>query len=206
MLKPTRTILTLAAGSLVLGLVGAGAAVADVASTSSTASQRTAAAADGRHAIGRVVSKGPLKVRSKPTTRSQVVGQLQPNRRVEIECKEYGQSVDGNRIWYRLHEGNGNQDGRDSQNSNQDGRDSQNDDQDGRDSQNDDQDGRDWQNGNQDGGMGGRRDDDQDGRDWQNGNQDGGMGGRRDDDRAYGQEHWVAARYVENLTPVRYCR
>ncbi|MFE9630009.1 SH3 domain-containing protein [Streptomyces sp. NPDC006463] len=91
--KPTRTILALASGSLVLGLVGAGAAVAD--------------GADGRRAGGAVVSKGPLKVRSKPTTYSRAVGQLQQHRKVEIECKEYGQSVDGNRIWYRLHKENG---------------------------------------------------------------------------------------------------
>ncbi|MEU9304135.1 SH3 domain-containing protein [Streptomyces sp. NPDC048269] len=126
MLKPTRTILALATGSLVLGLVGAGAAVADAAPTTDTASRRTAAAADGRHAIGKVVSKGSLKVRSKPTTRSQSVGQLKPNRRVEIECKKYGESVDGNRIWYRLYDEDGTGENGD------------------------------WQNGDQNGGMGGR--------------------------------------------------
>ncbi|MFB7463318.1 SH3 domain-containing protein [Streptomyces sp. NPDC056224] len=161
MLKPPRTILALAAGSLVLGLVGAGGAVADGAPTTAVASQPAPAAADGRYAIGRVVSKGPLKVRSEPTTRSRVVGQLQPNRRVEIECKDYGQSVDGNRIWYRLHEENGTGENGTGGNGN-------------------------WQNGG----------------DWQNG----GTGGRGQGDKAYGQERWVAARYVKNLTTVHHCR
>ncbi|MFG2981868.1 SH3 domain-containing protein [Streptomyces sp. NPDC048258] len=140
MLKPTRTILALAAGSLVLGLVGAGAAVADGAPATDTASRQTAAAADGRHAIGKVVSKGPLKVRSKPTTRSQSVGQLKPSRKVEIECKKYGESVDGNRVWYRLYDENGTDENGTGENG-------------------------DWQNGdqnagNQNGGTGGRGDSD----------------------------------------------
>ncbi|WP_328929177.1 hypothetical protein OG429_34510 [Streptomyces sp. NBC_00190] len=146
MLKPTRTILALAAGSLVLGLVGAGTALAD--------------GAYGRHAIGKVVSKGPLKVRSKPTTHSQAVGHLQPHHKVEIECKKYGQSVDGNRIWYRLHKENG----KDEHDKGE------------KDS---------WQNG---------------------GNQNADTGGRGEGDKAYGQEHWVAARYVKNLSTVHYCR
>lgn len=153
MLKPTRTILTLAAGSLVLGLVGAGSAVADGATVTGIASQRTAAAADGWYAIGKVISKGPLKVRSKPTTHSRVVGLLQPHSKVVIKCKEYGQPVDGNHIWYRLHEE--------------------------------------------------KHADEHNHGDWQNGR---GMGVHGHGDKAYGQERWVAARYVENLTPVRYCR
>ncbi|MFD3543238.1 SH3 domain-containing protein [Streptomyces sp. NPDC058662] len=111
MLKPTRTILALAAGSLVLGLVGAGVAVADENPVVETPSQAAVtgvaasqAAAYDRYVVGKVVSRGPLKVRSEPTTRARIVGQVQPNRKVEIECKKYGQAVDGNRLWYRLHE------------------------------------------------------------------------------------------------------
>ncbi|MBT2545373.1 SH3 domain-containing protein [Streptomyces sp. ISL-44] len=100
MLKPTRTILALAAGSLVLGLVGAGAAVADEEPMADAASQQMAAQA--RYAYGKVVSKGKLKVRSKPSTHSRAVGHVYPDRKVEIKCKKYGESVDGNRIWYRL--------------------------------------------------------------------------------------------------------
>lgn len=103
MLKPTRTILALAAGSLVLGLVGAGAAVADEEPIAETPSRQTVAEAQ-HYAIGKVVSKGPLKVRTKPTTDARAVGYVYPNRKVEIECKKYGESVDGNRIWYRLHD------------------------------------------------------------------------------------------------------
>lgn len=105
MLKPTRTILALATGSLVLGLVGAGAAVADEEPMAGAASQQMVA--EGRYAYGKVVSKGPLKVRSKPSTHSRSVGHVYPNRKVEIECKKYGESVDGNRIWYRLADENG---------------------------------------------------------------------------------------------------
>ncbi|MFD9407512.1 hypothetical protein ACFWBN_10920 [Streptomyces sp. NPDC059989] len=165
MLKPTRTILALAAGSLVLGLVGAGAAVADDEGPAAATPSQAAAADDGteesdgykekdeesdgykekdeesdgykdKHAIGKVVSKGPLKVRSKPTTHSQAVDHVYPHRKVEIECKKYGESVDGNRIWYRLHK----------------------------------------------------------------------EYGAGKEDKAYGKEHWVAARYVQNLTHVKYCR
>ncbi|MFC9292622.1 SH3 domain-containing protein [Streptomyces sp. NPDC057011] len=162
MLKPPRTILALAAGSLVLGLVGAaGTAVADDGGqAAATPSQEIVAGsgnerADGyddydndsgngngyddykyKHAIGKVVSKGPLKVRSQPTTDSQVVNQVYPNRKVEIECKTYGESVDGNRIWYRLHK----------------------------------------------------------------------KYGANPNSKSYGKKHWVSARYVKNLTEVKYCR
>ncbi|MBT2482648.1 SH3 domain-containing protein [Streptomyces sp. ISL-94] len=146
MLKPPRTILALAAGSLALGLVGAGAAVADDegAAAAATPSQQTAIAADDtersdghwdRYALGKVVSKGPLKVRSKPTTRSQSVNHVYPNRKIEIECKTHGESVDGNSIWYRLHRSYG----------------------------------------------------------------------AGSEDKAYGNEHWVTARYVQNLSQVKYC-
>ncbi|MGW5850489.1 SH3 domain-containing protein [Streptomyces sp. NPDC055254] len=111
MLKPTRTILALTTGSLVLGLVGAGVAVADENPVVDTPSRAAVtgvaagqAAAYDRYVIGKVVSRGPLKVRSEPTTRARIVGQVYPNRKVEIECKKYGQAVDGNRLWYRLHE------------------------------------------------------------------------------------------------------
>ncbi|MFJ4775772.1 SH3 domain-containing protein [Streptomyces sp. NPDC088762] len=146
MLKPPRSILALAAGSLVLGLVGAGAAVADDdegRSAAATPPGQTviiddeAPRADGweRYPLGKVVSKGPLKVRSKPTTRSQAVNQVYPHRKIEIECKTHGESVDGNSLWYRLHRSYG----------------------------------------------------------------------AGSEDKAYGKEHWVTARYVENLSHVKYC-
>ncbi|MGP3689806.1 SH3 domain-containing protein [Streptomyces sp. IBSNAI002] len=171
MLKPTRTILALAAGSLVLGLVGAGTSVADEQPVAETSSQQTVAAGM-RHSIGKVVSKGPLKVRSKPNTRSRIVGQVYPNRTVEIECKQYGESVDGNRVWYRLHDENGSN-----------------------------------ENGNNENGNGSNGTD-QNGTWPGSGNPNAGTGGgsRGDDRAAYDHERWVAARYVKNLSTVRYCR
>ncbi|WKV70355.1 SH3 domain-containing protein [Streptomyces sp. PCS3-D2] len=156
---PTRTILALATGSLVLGLVGVGAAVADEGPREIIVGEVPPYAQPGgypyeRYAYGKVVSRGPLKVRSRPTTESRAIGHVQPNSRVEIECKKYGEKVDGNRIWYRLHVER-----------------------------------EDWENGS-------GREDRQDRQD------------RQDPDRAkaYEKEHWVSARYVKNLSEVRYCR
>ncbi|MFE6840124.1 hypothetical protein ACFVFI_35520 [Streptomyces sp. NPDC057705] len=146
MLNPTRTILALAAGSLVLGLAGAGAAVAD---DGDDRPPREIVVGDGqpgtypdyKHAIGKVVSKGPLKVRSKPTTHSKSLGHVYPHSKVEIKCKAYGEKVDGNRIWYRLYDREDLMNGADS-------------------------------------------------------------AGRA----AYEKERWVSARYVKNLSEVKYCR
>lgn len=144
MLMPTRTILALAAGSLALGLVGAGTAVADGGGQALAAPAQAAAAVEGtvqpadgweRYPIGKIVSKGKLKVRSQPNTRSEVVNHVYPNRRVAIECKTYSESVDGNSIWYRLHK----------------------------------------------------------------------HYGAGPEDKAYGSGHWVSARYVDNLSPVKHC-
>lgn len=154
MLMPTRTILALAAGSLVLGLVGAGAATADEEPMADTTSQQSVAEAR-RHSIGKVVSKGPLKVRSKPTTDSKVVGHVYPNRTVEIKCKKYGEPVDGNGIWYRLY----------------------------------DEDDYDYdydQNGSEENG--------------------GWPGSGVSDKAASSHKRYVSARYVKNLTTVRFCR
>ncbi|MFD3547186.1 SH3 domain-containing protein [Streptomyces sp. NPDC058655] len=195
MLKPTRTILALATGSLVLGLVGAGAAVAD-GTPMADAPSRTVidhepalgqphTLAD-RYAVGRVISKGPLKIRSKPTTQSRIIGQIQPNRKVEIECKKYGESVDGNRLWYRLNERNG---GAENGNGGQDGREE------------------DREEGRQDG----SEEDREEGRD--ESRDESREEGRQDDGRGNGEElrvassaRWVSARYVRNLSPVQFCR
>ncbi|UUU38553.1 SH3 domain-containing protein [Streptomyces sp. NBC_00162] len=163
MLKPTRTILALAAGSLVLGLVGAGAAVADEEPMAGAASQQMVAQA--RYAYGKVVSKGKLKVRSKPSTHSRAVGYVYPDRKVEIKCKKYGESVDGNAIWYRLADENGSEENGSEENGNN-------------------------ENGTWPG----------------SGNPNAGTGGSGgSDDKAYDGKRWVSARYVKNLTTVRYC-
>ncbi|MGZ9935421.1 SH3 domain-containing protein [Streptomyces sp. NC-S4] len=148
MLKPTRTTLALATGSLVLGLVGAGAAVADDGPENLPPREIVVGGGSAepgvypeKYVTGKVVSKGPLTVRSKPTTRSQSLGHVYPHSKVEIECKQYGEKVDGNRIWYRL------ADKKES-----------------------------WENDAQ------------------------------APKRAYDKERWVSARYVKNLSEVKYCR
>ncbi|MGW8778502.1 hypothetical protein ACWGNM_10515 [Streptomyces sp. NPDC055796] len=113
MRKPTRTVLALAASSLVLGGVGAGAAVADEGPTADGPSQELvvlepdgdqAGTYEGRkYTVGKVVSHGPLKLRSKPTSRSHSVGHVKPEHKVAIVCKVRGEKVDGNDIWYLLH-------------------------------------------------------------------------------------------------------
>ncbi|WP_073908370.1 SH3 domain-containing protein [Streptomyces sp. CB00455] len=196
MLKPTRTILALTAGSLVLGLVGAGNAVADDDYAR-------------KHATGKVISHNPLKIRSKPTTRSQILGQIAPHSRIEIDCKTRGEAVDGNRLWYRLQDKNenGDNDGRDDDGRENNGRDDDGRDNNGRDDNGRDDDGRD-NNGRDDNGR------DNDGRidendDW--GSDTGRETGRETaagpakKRKAYGQDRWVSARYVENLSPVKYC-
>lgn len=140
MLKPTRTILALAAGSMVLGLFGAGVAAADGGPVDEgPGAAQVRADDDGydeydeydggdeyddeeyedgegrpgdgdgpvtypkpKYAIGRVVSQGPLKIRSKPTTHSKVLGKVQPRQKLTLVCKKRGEQVDGNSIWYLL--------------------------------------------------------------------------------------------------------
>ncbi|MFF4421824.1 SH3 domain-containing protein [Streptomyces sp. NPDC001549] len=140
MLKPTRTTLALVTGSLVLGLVGAGAAVADDGPENQPP-REIVVGGGSAYVIGKVVSKGPLTVRSKPSTHAQSLGHVYPNSKVEIECKKYGDKVDGNRIWYRLADKNNN-----------------------------------WEHDAQ------------------------------APKRAYDKERWVSARYVKNLSEVKYCR
>ncbi|MFI1452976.1 SH3 domain-containing protein [Streptomyces roseus] len=113
MRKPTRTVLALAAASLVLGGAGAGTAVADDGPTADGRSQQLvvlepdgnqAGSYRGReYSVGKVVSRGPLKLRSKPTSRSESVGHVKPGHKVAIECKVRGEKVDGNDLWYLLH-------------------------------------------------------------------------------------------------------
>ncbi|WP_327279985.1 SH3 domain-containing protein [Streptomyces sp. NBC_01205] len=113
MQKPTRTILALAAGSLVLGSVGAGAAFADDGPKADTPSQelvvlependQSSTYQGEKYTVGKVVSRGPLRIRSKPTTRSEPVGQVKPDHKVAIVCKVRGEWVDGNNLWYLLH-------------------------------------------------------------------------------------------------------
>ncbi|MEU9374329.1 hypothetical protein AB0D94_11230 [Streptomyces sp. NPDC048255] len=188
MLKPTRTILALAAGSLVLGLVGAGVAVADDGPKATTPSHETVAGgSEYRSVIGKVVSRGPLKIRSKPTTRSESLGEVYPNRTVEIECKKRGESVDGNRIWYRLQEKwNEWENGNEENGSEEDGSEEDGSEENGSE-----------ENGTGENGTGGSGD-------WQN--RPNRPGQQTPQSRKYAEERWVAARYVQNQSSVQYCR
>ncbi|MEU4039669.1 hypothetical protein [Streptomyces collinus] len=53
-------------------------------------------------ALGRVVSRGPLTVRSDHTTKAAKVGSLNAGQTVALACKAKGEPVDGNTVWYRL--------------------------------------------------------------------------------------------------------
>ncbi|MFD9568510.1 hypothetical protein ACFWBI_01555 [Streptomyces sp. NPDC059982] len=181
MMKPPRTILALAAGSLLLGLSGAGAAAADQGPMHDGPSVYPQ-----RYTTGKVVSRGPLTVRSYPSTRARAIGKVYPHEKLALVCKERGERVAGNDIWFLLDRedgrepidgGDGIDDGRQDNGRGDNGRDDN-----GRDD-----------NGREDNG----RDD--------NGRDD----NRGDDsrkDRRYEKEAWVSARYVDNLTPVQWCR
>lgn len=52
--------------------------------------------------LGRVVSRGPLTVRSGRTTKAAVVGSLNAGQTVALACKAHGETVEGNSIWFRL--------------------------------------------------------------------------------------------------------
>ncbi|MFB0632447.1 hypothetical protein [Streptomyces sp. AB3(2024)] len=180
MLKPTRIVLALSAGSLVLGLAGAGAAVADQGPMDDGPA-RTHAADDGplydepgvypkpKHALGKVISRGPLKVRSHPSTHAKVVGKVHPHEKLAIECKKRGERVDGNNIWYLL------------------------------DQRKDEKEPA--------GGIGRPGDGMEDGTD--GGTEDGAEGSGDDHVRTHRAEYkqaWVSARYVKDITPVKWCR
>lgn len=56
---------------------------------------------------GKVVARGDLNLREQPTTRSHVVGFVEPGAHVRVECAVRGQSVFGDRLWYWLPEERG---------------------------------------------------------------------------------------------------
>ncbi|MFH7598282.1 hypothetical protein WDV06_24775 [Streptomyces racemochromogenes] len=125
MLKPTRTILALAAGSLALGLVGGGAAFADQGSAAHGGARYQAAGdkrdgddpsydEDGHHkhhySLGKVVSRGPLSVRSRPTTHSHLQYKVYPGETLALKCKTRGEDVAGNDLWYLIDPGDDDRD------------------------------------------------------------------------------------------------
>ncbi|MEU6213183.1 SH3 domain-containing protein [Streptomyces sp. NPDC047023] len=56
---------------------------------------------------GKVVSNGPLTVRSGPSTSHKALGKLEPGTIVAVTCKVNGEKVGDNRLWYRLTDDHG---------------------------------------------------------------------------------------------------
>ncbi|MER7758698.1 SH3 domain-containing protein [Streptomyces sp. NPDC097619] len=56
---------------------------------------------------GKVVSKGPLTVRSGPRSSHKALGTLQPGTVLALQCKVHGEKVGDNSLWYRLPEDRG---------------------------------------------------------------------------------------------------
>ncbi|MFJ5549197.1 SH3 domain-containing protein [Streptomyces sp. NPDC093225] len=120
MSKPSRTVVVLASASLVLGLAGWGAAAVADDGPRADPAPKGHVAGDGPWAerpaddedsdgtsgqgypVGRVLARVELNVRSKPFVRAPVVGSVRSGSRIELVCKNYGDEVDGNDLWYRL--------------------------------------------------------------------------------------------------------
>ncbi|MEU7062168.1 hypothetical protein [Streptomyces sp. NPDC046161] len=215
MLKPTRTVLALTAGSLVLGLVSAGAAIADEDPMAEIPAHQEHAVVK-KQIWGKVVSSGRLTIRSQPNTRSYSLGKIESGQRIALECKQRGERVGGNDLWYLL-DNRKEQDG--GNGGNNDGRGPWGDDLgDG----NSGMDG-DWNDGRGDGRGDGQTDGRGDGRG--DGMSDGRGDGFANDGKSVKKtakpskvskaskvskkdddDGWVAARYVKNLDTVPWCR
>ncbi|OEJ21896.1 hypothetical protein AR457_38800 [Streptomyces agglomeratus] len=105
MLNSVKTTLALTVGGLALGLLGAAtpATAADQIGTpvaGATADQASGAAAYTKY--GRVIARTGVKIRSRATTYSGVLGSFHSGAKIALACKVYGQNVDGNHIWYKL--------------------------------------------------------------------------------------------------------
>ncbi|MGX1886604.1 SH3 domain-containing protein [Streptomyces sp. NPDC055287] len=105
MLNSVKTTVALTAGGLALGLLGAApqATAADQIRTpavGATAPQASGATAYTKY--GRVTASTGVKIRSRATTYSRVLGSFHSGAKIALACKTYGQNVDGNHIWYKL--------------------------------------------------------------------------------------------------------
>ncbi|AXE24304.1 hypothetical protein C0216_13315 [Streptomyces globosus] len=209
MQKPTRAVLALAAGSLVLGFSGAGAAVAADEPARQVVLLEPKSDKSGKehgkhYAVGKVVARGSLKVRSKPSTHSDVVGHVKADHKVAIRCKARGEKVDGNDLWYRLHLEDDDEHGKGRE-------DRDRDDSDDRDEDEDEQDREDQDNEDSDEDADEDTDEDADEDEDADDEEADKRSGRPADDgkaaKATGDHKraWVAARYVKNLDHVDYC-
>ncbi|MFE4016167.1 SH3 domain-containing protein [Streptomyces sp. NPDC059101] len=87
----------LASAGLLCGVLGSGTAVA--------AGPTSATEASHGFYKGRVVARVGAPVRTGPSTRFRVVGELRRGGVVAVACKVDGQRVRGNSRWYKLRDG-----------------------------------------------------------------------------------------------------
>lgn len=102
-MKQRYKIATVLAAS-VAGTGAIGAATAQTTPVRPPAAHSPAAPAAGanHYAKGKVISHTRLAIRAKPTRHSKRLGWLHPGQVVDIKCWTRGQSVKGDRTWYRL--------------------------------------------------------------------------------------------------------
>lgn len=96
-----KTAIAVMAGVMGTGVATVPAALADAGRTGPDRVSVTATTASA-YPKGRVTSHHRLAIRSRPTTRSERLGSLRPGQIVGIKCWARGQSVRGDRTWYRL--------------------------------------------------------------------------------------------------------
>jgi uncharacterized protein YgiM (DUF1202 family) len=96
---------TLAAATFATAALTALPAVADGNPADHTAATQQAQTPAAGKYKGRVIAKGGLYLRDKPTRGSRVVGLVRHGAIVHIFCKTRGDNVSGNNRWYLLTDG-----------------------------------------------------------------------------------------------------
>ncbi|WP_187438250.1 SH3 domain-containing protein [Actinomadura decatromicini] len=88
---------------LLAGVVGTGVVTpVALASPLPATAGPVASVAINAYPKGRVISRHRLAIRAKPTTRSAILGHLNPGQVVDIKCWALGQKIGNTRRWYRL--------------------------------------------------------------------------------------------------------
>ncbi|WP_147267248.1 SH3 domain-containing protein [Streptomyces sp. SDr-06] len=94
-------VAALAGSGILLGAGGASAATPTPQPVSASA-QQAPVATPAAQPTGKVVAKGGLWVHQEANTTSKRLNLLPQGTVTALECKKAGQSVDGNKLWYRL--------------------------------------------------------------------------------------------------------
>ncbi|MFD9633460.1 SH3 domain-containing protein [Streptomyces violascens] len=94
-------VAALAGSGILLGAGGASAANPTPQPVSGSA-QQGPAAAPAAQPMSKVVANGGVWIRQEASTNSKRIGLLPKGMAAAPECKKIGQSVDGNRLWYKL--------------------------------------------------------------------------------------------------------